>query len=66
MFDMLKTILLYVLGLKAAPATASMPAGQVPAYHAAPTDLLAAEPAGYPVFDSTDMISVTEGHVGIL
>jgi len=65
MFDMLKTILLDALGFKAAPA-APVAARPVPVYHAAPTTVLAGEPTGYPVYDSTGIVSVTEDHFGIL
>jgi hypothetical protein len=65
MFDMLKTILLDALGFKAAPA-APVAAHPMPVYHAAPTKVLAPEPTGYPVFDSTGIVSVTEDHFGIL
>lgn len=65
MFDMLKTILLDALGFKAAPAAPAL-ARPMPVYHAAPTKALVAEPTGYPVYDSTGIVSVTEDHFGIL
>jgi hypothetical protein len=65
MFDMLKTIILDVLGIKPVPAAPTF-ARPMPVYHAASTKALVAEPNGYPVFDATGIVSVTEDHFGIL
>ena len=66
MFDMLKTIVLDALGLKAAP-DAPAAVRHAPVYFdPAPANALGAEPIGYPVYDSTDMLTVSDNRFGIL
>jgi hypothetical protein len=65
MFDMLKTIVLDALGLKAAPAAPGA-VRHAPGYYAAPASALGAEPTGYPVYDATGIVPITEDHFGVL
>ncbi len=67
MFDMLKAILFDVLGFKPGPLPGAVAAhsstGSVP--HVA-VDPFVSVPAGYPVYDATGMVSVTDDHFRVL
>lgn len=64
MFEMIKAILFDILGLR--PAGESVYVPPAPAEDHASGSTMFTEPTGYPVFDATGLVSVTEDHFGIL